>query len=71
MFETLDAALAWAAEHHLTGIMADYPIGGAYDIAVQEGRFTPSRAHHGTADHVAAFSPGLRHIHLTDGEPDQ
>ena len=40
------------------------------DIAVNEGRFTPSKPHHGTANHVAAFSPGLRHIHLTDGRPD-
>jgi len=70
VFETLDAGLAWAAEHEVSGILAEYPFGGAYDVAVSEGRFTPSKEHHGTADHVAAFSPGLRHIHLTDGRPD-
>ncbi len=71
VFDTLEAGLAWAAEHHVTGILAEYPHGGAYDVAVNEGRFTPSKAHHGTADHVAAFSSGLRHIHLTAGRPDQ
>ncbi|WP_203701497.1 DUF7710 domain-containing protein [Asanoa iriomotensis] len=68
VFETADAGLAWAAEHRVTGILAEYLYGGAYDAAVSEGRFTPSKPHHGTADHVAAFNPGLEHIHLTDGE---
>ncbi len=58
VFDTLDAGLAWAAEHQVTGILADYPHGGAFDVAVSESRFTPSKAHHGTAEHVAAFSPG-------------
>ncbi|MFC4016617.1 hypothetical protein ACFOW4_01440 [Micromonospora sp. GCM10011542] len=70
MFDTVDAGLAWAAEHQVTGILAEYANGGAYDVAVSEGRFTPSKAHHGTADHVAAYGPGLRHIHLTDGRRD-
>ncbi|MFI7080446.1 hypothetical protein ACIBO1_24385 [Micromonospora sp. NPDC049903] len=71
VFDTREAGLAWAAAHHVTGTLAEYPHGGSYDVAVTEGRFTPSRAHHGTADHVATFSPGLRHIHLTTGHPDQ
>ncbi|WP_204002176.1 DUF7710 domain-containing protein [Micromonospora lutea] len=70
VFDTLDAGLAWAAERQVTGILAEYAGGGAYDLAVSEGRFTPSKAHHGTSDHVAAFSPGLRHVHLTDGHRD-
>ncbi|MEV4298744.1 DUF7710 domain-containing protein [Microbispora rosea] len=71
VFDTRDAGLAWAAEHEVSGILAEYPYGGAYDVAVSEGRFTPSKGHHGTADHVAAFSPGLCHIHLTGGHPDR
>lgn len=71
VFDTLAAGLAWAAEHQVTGILSEYPHGGAYDVAVSEGRFTPSKAHHGTADHVAGFSPGLRHIHLSGGRPDR
>ena len=70
VFDTLDAGLAWAAERQVTGILAEYADGGAYDVAVSEGRFTPSKAHHGTADHVAAFGPGLRHIHMTGGRRD-
>ncbi|MEH1017848.1 hypothetical protein V6U90_32900, partial [Micromonospora sp. CPCC 206060] len=70
VFDTLDAGLAWAAEREVTGILAEYACGGAYDVAVSAGRFTPSKAHHGTADHVAAFGPGLRHIHLTGGRRD-
>ena len=70
VFGTLEDGLAWAAGHQVTGILAEHPHGGAYDVAVREGRFTPSKAHHGTADHVASFSPGLRHTHLTDGRPD-
>ncbi|MCW3841995.1 hypothetical protein ONA70_17995 [Micromonospora yasonensis] len=70
VFDTLDTGLAWAAEHQVTGILAEYANGGAYNVAVSEGRFTPSKTHHGTADHVAAFGSGLRHIHLTDGRRD-
>ncbi|MGI5151489.1 DUF7710 domain-containing protein [Plantactinospora sp. CA-294935] len=70
LFETLDAGLTWAAEHKLTGTMTEYRVGGTYDVAVEEGRFRPSRAHHGSPDHVAGFSPGLRHIHLADGHAD-
>jgi mutator protein MutT len=67
VFETSDAALAWAAENRVTGILTEYLFGGAYDAAVRQGRFRPSKPHHGTAEHVAGFSPGLRHIHLTEG----
>jgi hypothetical protein len=69
VFETADAGIAWAAEHGLSGLLTEYPFGGAYDTAVDECRFTPSKPHHGTADHIVAFSPGLDHIHLTDGHP--
>jgi hypothetical protein len=57
VFETLDDGLAWVSEHHLTGILAEYAFGGTYDVAVREGRFRPSRPHHGRAEHVAAFFP--------------
>lgn len=69
LFASVDAGLAWVAKHKLTGILAEYRVGGTYDIAVEEGQFRPSRAHHGSPDHVAGFSPGLHHIHLVDGRP--
>jgi hypothetical protein len=70
VFTTLEAGLVWTAKHEVTGILAEYADGGAYDVALSEGRFTPSKTHHGTPDHVASFSPGLRHIHLTNGNRD-
>lgn len=70
VFDTAEAGLAWAAGHRVTGVLAEYRYGGAYDAAVSEGRFTVSKPLHGTAEHVAAFGPGLRHIHLTDGQRD-
>jgi hypothetical protein len=68
VFETAEAGITWAADHRVTGILAEYPYGGAYDAAVSEGRFTESKPHHGTAEHVAAFGPGLRHIYLTESQ---
>jgi hypothetical protein len=68
VFPSAAAALEWVAQHHLTGIVTEYPVGvGAYDAAVREGRFRASRARHGTPDHIAGFSPGLGHIHVSDG----
>lgn len=70
VFASRQDGLDWAAEHRVGGLLAEYPIGGAYDVAVAEGRFTPRRDHHGTPGHVAGFSPGLDHVHLVDGFPD-
>ncbi|WP_435209168.1 DUF7710 domain-containing protein [Micromonospora sp. bgisy143] len=70
VFDSLETGLGWAAEHQVTGVLAEYALGGAYDVAVSEGRFTPSKPHHGTAQHVVAFGPGLRHVHLADGRRD-
>jgi hypothetical protein len=58
----------WAAE--FAGLRDRRAFTATYAAAVSEGRFTPSKPHHGTTDHVAAFSPGLRHIHLVDGRRD-
>jgi hypothetical protein len=70
VFLTHATGLAWAARHRLTGILTEYPVGeGCYDQAVRQGRFRPSKPRHGSPGHVAAFSPGLRHTHITDGVP--
>ncbi len=72
VFTTEADALSWAARHRVSGIVTEYPVGnGCYDIAVERGSFTPSKPHHGSASHVAAFSPGwTRHVHLVDGLPN-
>ncbi|MET7393792.1 hypothetical protein ABZS66_09900 [Dactylosporangium sp. NPDC005572] len=60
--------LAWVERHHLTGVLAEYPAGGGcYDVAVHEGRFRSTKPHHGSPADVAAFGPGLRHVHVIDG----
>lgn len=71
VFTTEADALAWAELHRVSGIVTEYPVGdGCYDIAIERGSFTPSKPHHGTPEHIAAFSPGwTRHVHLTDGLP--
>lgn len=61
---------AWAQRHLVSGVLTEYPVGdGCYDVAVREGRFRPSKDHHGSPRHVAGFSPGLRHVHLREGRP--
>jgi 8-oxo-dGTP diphosphatase len=71
VFHSRADALAWVAKHGLTGIVARYEVGdGCYDLAVRQGRFTGSKPHHGSADHVARFSPGLGHIHVNAGRAD-
>jgi hypothetical protein len=71
VFNSEEAGLAWVARHRLTGILSEYPLGeGCFDVAVREGRFQPSKPHHGSPEHIAGFSPGLRHVHLVDGTPD-
>ncbi|MGW3788449.1 DUF7710 domain-containing protein [Micromonospora chokoriensis] len=38
--------------------LSEYSVGvGCYDQAVAASSFRPSRPHHGSPDHVAAFSP--------------
>ena len=71
VFATESDALAWAERHQVSGVVTEYPVGdGCYDIAIQRGSFTPSKPHHFTPEHVAAFSPGwTRHVHLVHGRP--
>ena len=73
VFASQAQALARAARHKVTGILTEYPVGeGCYDFNMRQGRFRPSKPHHGTAAHVACFSPNLGHVHVhvVDGEPD-
>lgn len=64
--------MAWIERHQLTGLLTEYPLGvGAYDEAVARGWFRPSKAHHGTPEHVAQFSPGhTEHLHVLNGRID-
>ena len=69
VFRSKDQGLAWASRHQLTGVLTEYQVGdGCYDIAVRDGRFKPSKPHHGTSSHVAGFSPSENHVHVVNGE---
>ncbi|MEU4220858.1 hypothetical protein [Actinoplanes sp. NPDC026623] len=71
VFASRADGLAWVAQHRLTGILSEYPVGeGCYDWAIARRRFTPSKPHHGTPSHVGGFSPGLDHVHVVDGAVD-
>jgi hypothetical protein len=71
LFATAREGLAWLAANRVSGVLTEYAVGSTYDVAVRDGRFRPSRPHHGTPEHVAAFSPGLRHFHVIDGQVDR
>jgi hypothetical protein len=71
VFSDRESALGWTERSRVTGVLTEYPVGdGCYDLAVAEGRFRPSKPHHGTPRHVSRFSPGGDHIHIRDGRPD-
>ena len=71
VFASRQDGLDWVAQHRLTGLLSEYPLGqGCYDSALAQGGFRPSKPHHGTPGHVAGFSPGLRHVHVVDGAVD-
>jgi len=71
VFVDRETALKWVERHRLTGILAQYPVGdGCYDVALDQGRFRPTKPYHGSPTHVAEFSPGGPHLHVRDGHPD-
>ena len=70
VFDREEDGLARARKHGVSGILTEYPVGdGCYDLAIAGQHFRPSRPHHGTSEHVAAFSPGwTKHRHIVGGE---
>jgi hypothetical protein len=72
VFDNKVDAMRWVERHQLSGVVSEYVVGeGAYDFALAEGRFHPSKPHHGSPEHVARFGPGLAHTHVTAGKVDQ
>jgi hypothetical protein len=71
VFHTQSEAEAWIAAHRLSGVLTRYPVGvGVYDQAVEDGTFTPTRAHHRTPEFIGGFTSGHQpHHHYTDGSP--
>jgi len=66
VFEGRDDALTWVARHQLTGIVTAYTLGrGCYDLALEQGRFHPTKPH----QHTSQDSRRLARIHVRDGHP--
>jgi hypothetical protein len=68
VFSTQAAAENWIAKHELSGTLTVYRVDvGAYDWAVQNGTFRPTKPHHSTPDFIAHFSGGDIHFHYESG----
>jgi hypothetical protein len=70
VFSTRERAEAWIATHRLTGLLTMYRLDvGAWDWAMQNGRFTPKKPEHTTAQFIGRFAGGDVHVHYEDGQP--
>lgn len=68
VFSTQAAAEEWIAKHKLSGTLTLYRLDvGAYDWAIQQGHFQPTKPHHSTPDFIAHFSGGDVHFHYESG----
>lgn len=59
-------ALAWINKHGLEGTLTAYPLNiSAYDWAIENGSFTPSKPEHDSADFIGNFSHASQeHYHF-------
>jgi hypothetical protein len=68
VFSSLDTAEEWIKRHALSGTVTLYRVDvGAYDWAVANGHFKPSKPHHETSEFIGRFSGGDVHHHYEDG----
>jgi len=68
VFSTLDAAEEWIKRHELSGTVTLYRVDvGAYDWAVANGYFKPSKPHHETSEFIGRFCGGDVHHHYEAG----
>jgi hypothetical protein len=72
VFDTLQLAETWISQHKLTGVLTAYPLNtGAYDWAVTNQFFTPTKEVHATAEFIGRFSAATQeHFHYADGSRD-
>ena len=68
-FVEMEKAVAWIAEHRLTGILTRYPVNtGLYEWAIRMGYFKPKREEHMSAGFIGTFTcASLKHLHVEDG----
>jgi hypothetical protein len=69
VFASVEDAEVWIAQHRLTGVLTEYPVGrGVYDLMVGEGHWTPKHDRQRTPGFIGTFSSAyLRHVHYEDG----
>jgi hypothetical protein len=68
VFSSLHIAEEWIRRHALSGIVTLYRVDvGAYDWAVDNGYFKPSKPHHETSEFIGRFSGGDIHHHYEAG----
>lgn len=68
VFSSLEVAEAWIKQHALSGTVTLYRMDvGAYDWAVANGYFAPSKPHHRTSEFIGRFSGGDVHYHYEVG----
>ncbi len=62
-------AIAWIAQHRLTGVLTRYPVNiGLYDWALRMNFFTPRREDQKTPQFIGRFTcASLEHYHCEDG----
>src|SRR5215469_8425278 len=69
VFSSLEGAEAWIRQHALSGTVTLYRMDvGAYDWAVANSYFSPSKPHHLTSEFIGCFSGGDVHYHYETGQ---
>lgn len=68
VFSSIETAEAWIKLHRLSGILTLYRVDvGAYDWALANDYFRPSKPHHKTPEFIGRFSGGDVHYHYEEG----
>ena len=68
VFSSIEVAENWIGRHSLSGTLTLYRMDvGAYDWAIANGFFTPSKTHHQTPEFIGRFSGGDNHYHYESG----
>ena len=70
VFTTEEKGFEWINKHQLEGILTAYPLDiSAYDWAIQNGHFTPTKPEHQEAYFIASFTTAAQdHYHFEHEE---
>lgn len=68
VFSTQERAEAWIGKHGLSGVLTLYRLDvAAYEWAIANGNFKPSKAHQQTPEFIGSFAGGDIHFHYEGG----